>query len=260
MQRLYNKTDELFCRIATQRDFKECCVFSFSETWLKSSHPDSALQPPGFTIFRQDRDHSVTGKKQGGGVCFLVNNKWCTDVRIISSACTLDLEYITIKCRPFYLPREFNSVILSTVYIHPKSDTVSALNGLAEVVTSYENSDPGALSIVCGDFNQANLRSVLPNYKQFVTCSTRGPNTLDHCYCLVRGAYKSVQRANLGNSDHSTILLIPAYRQALKQTRPVKKLVQLWPESVIGKLRGCFDCTDWEVFRHGNDLNEYTDT
>ena len=123
VQRLYNKMDELSCRINNQRDFRDCCVFSFTETWLTSLHPDSAMQPPGFTIFRHDRESETTGKFQGGGVCFLVNDKWCTDVKVVSSACSPDLEYITIKCRPFYLPREFTSVTLTTGYIHPRANT-----------------------------------------------------------------------------------------------------------------------------------------
>ena len=72
VQRLYNKTDELFCRIKCQKDFRDCCVFSFCETWLRPSHPDSAVQPDGFSLFRQDRDSKITGKSQGGGVCVCV--------------------------------------------------------------------------------------------------------------------------------------------------------------------------------------------
>ena len=141
VQRLWNKTDELFTRIRMQRDFRETCVFSFSETWLKPSHPDNAFQPPGFTIFRKDRDNTITNKSQGGGVCLLVNNNWCTNVKKIADGCTPDLEYITIKCRPFYLPREFTSVTITTAYIHPRADTGSALDTLRDVITNYENSD-----------------------------------------------------------------------------------------------------------------------
>ena len=260
VQRLYNKIEEIFSRIRTQKDFKDCCVFSFSETWLGPSHPDSAFQPPGFSIYRQDRDNEITGKSQGGGVCFLENNKWCSDVRIISSGCTPDLEHITIKCRPFYLPREFSSVIISTVYIHPKADTDQALNSLCEIISKYENSDPEALSIITGDFNQANLRSVLPNYHQQITCATRELNTLDHCYSKIRGAYKSIQRGNLGNSDHTTILLLPTYKQVMKQSKPVKATVNVWTEDAKEKLRGCFECTDWEVFNQESNLDQYTVT
>ncbi len=114
--------DELIYRVSNQNDYTNCCVFCFSDTWLKPSHPDFILQPPGFTIFRQDRDPVIT-KGKGGGVCFQFNNKWCTNVRIISSGCNPDVEYLTIKRKPFYLPREFSSVTLTSVYIHLKADT-----------------------------------------------------------------------------------------------------------------------------------------
>ena len=75
---LYNKTDELFTRIRNQPDFRNCQVFSFSETWLTQDHPDNLIKPDGFSVFRSDRDPVITGKKKGGGVCFFVNDKWCT--------------------------------------------------------------------------------------------------------------------------------------------------------------------------------------
>ena len=66
----------------------------------------TTLEPPGFSI-RQDRSPDTTGKRQGGGVCFLINNSWCNDVKIWYSSCEPDLEQIAIRCRPYYLPREF---------------------------------------------------------------------------------------------------------------------------------------------------------
>ena len=177
VQRLYNKMDELQVRIDSQRDYRECCVFIVSETWLTSDHPDSALEPPGFTIFRNDRSSQITGKSQGGEVCFLVNKAGCTDTKVISSYCAPDLETLTIKCRPFFLPRDFGSIILTAVYIHPRANVDVAISSLSGIVTQHEY--PNSLSIVSGDFNKANLRAYLPKYKQQVTCPTRGNKTLE---------------------------------------------------------------------------------
>ena len=44
------------------------------------------------------------------------------------------------------------------------------------------------------------------------------------------------------------IHLVPAYRQKLKTTKPVRKSVPQWTESAIQRLQGCFACTDWDVF------------
>ena len=230
--------------ISKQKDYKKCNVFCFTDSYPTSdptSYPDSLARPPGFTIFRQARDNEVTGKSKGGGVCLLLNNQWCSDVKIISKGCTMDLEYLTMKCRPFYLPREFSSVTMTAVYIHPNADTVVALEDLADVISDYENRDPDTLSIVSGDFNKANLRTVLPNFKQHVTCTTRGSRTLDHCYCKVKSAYKTFERSSLGKSDHCVVVLIPAYKRELKQAKPVKRICTLWPQSAIDELRVCFE-------------------
>ena len=113
VNRLFNKTYELFTRIRSQPDFVNCQVFCFTETWLTPDHPDALVKPDGFSIFRTGRDPDIFGKKKkggGGGVCFLINDKWCTHIKVISKGCTANLEHLSTKCHPFYLPREFSSV------------------------------------------------------------------------------------------------------------------------------------------------------
>ena len=259
--RLYNKMDKLNIRIRTQRDFSDCCGFIFTETWLDNSYPNSAMEPPGFSIYRQDRSPDTTGKRQGGGVCFLINNSWCNDVKILSSSCEPDLEQITIRCRPYYVPREFSCVIMTAVYIHPRANVDTAIKDLSTVISRYESAYSNALTIVGGDFNQANLRKQQLKYYQQVTCPTRGTKTLDHLYCEFKGAFKSIERPHLGNSYHAVVLLVPAYKQLLKRSKSVTKTIRLWSESSVDKLRGCFEVTNWDIFRDSVvDLDEYTDT
>jgi len=59
----------------------------FTETWLDATIPDSAVQPPGVTIYRSDRSHDETGKARGWGVYILLNDRWATDVKIMSKMC-----------------------------------------------------------------------------------------------------------------------------------------------------------------------------
>ncbi len=58
----------------------------------------------------------------------------------LRGSCSPNLEPLTIKCRPFYLPREFTSVIFSAVYIPPQTDTDTALSELHDALTSYQAS------------------------------------------------------------------------------------------------------------------------
>ncbi|XP_014195774.1 uncharacterized protein LOC106633669 [Haplochromis burtoni] len=125
VQSLENKLCELRARISFQREMRDCCVICLTETWLSDKVPDSAIQLPGFSVHRADRSQDLTGKSRGGGVCFMINNSWCdyANVHPVKSFCSPDLEYLMIKCRPFWLPREFTAVIIAAVYIPPKADT-----------------------------------------------------------------------------------------------------------------------------------------
>lgn len=99
------------------------------------------------------------------------------------------------------------------------------------------------------DFNQANLKTVLPHYYQHVDFAARGVNALDLAYTNVKKAYKAVPCPHLGNSDHFSVMLTPAYRTLLIQTQPSVKQIKVWPEGAVSALQDCFDKTGWNMFR-----------
>ena len=72
-------------------------------------------------------------------------------------------------------------------------------------------------------------------------------NTLDVCYGNVPNAFKSVALPPIGSSDHDTVHLLPAYRPRIQTEPIVKKSVKVWTPESVDQLRGCFDCTDWNV-------------
>ncbi len=94
------------------------------------------------------------GKNKGGGVCFFINKKWCDsrNISILSRSCSPHLEHLSIICRPFYLPREFTSIIVTAVYIPPQADTILALSKLHDELSGYNNKHPDAAFIIAGDF------------------------------------------------------------------------------------------------------------
>lgn len=63
----------------------------------------------GLTTFRSNRDCDLSGKSHGGGVCVYINNNWCNNATEVRSYCSPGNEFLTIRCRPFYLPREFTA-------------------------------------------------------------------------------------------------------------------------------------------------------
>uniref|UniRef100_A0A674ELB5 Transposase Tc1-like domain-containing protein n=1 Tax=Salmo trutta TaxID=8032 RepID=A0A674ELB5_SALTR len=121
VQSLDNKVDEIRARVAFQRDIRDCNVLCFTETWLTRDTLSESVQPPGFFTHRSDRNKHLSGKK-GGGVCLMINETWCdhNNIQELKSFCSPDLEFLTIKCRPHYVPREFFSIIITAVYIPPK--------------------------------------------------------------------------------------------------------------------------------------------
>ncbi len=90
-------------------------------------------------------------------------------------------------------------------------DTSLALSKLHDELSGYINKHPDATSIIAGDFNKANLRKVMPNFHQHISCPTRGLNTLDHCYTPLKNAYKAHSLPAFGKSDHAAIFLTPEY-------------------------------------------------
>ncbi|KAL0181742.1 hypothetical protein M9458_024148, partial [Cirrhinus mrigala] len=182
-------------------------------------------------------------------------------VTVLKKMCCSDLEALFIDCKPFYSPREFCSFILVSVYIPPQANVSLALQKLADQIADTEQKHPDSVLIILGDFNKANLSRELPKYSQHVTCPTRDSNILDHCYTVIKDAYRSVPRAALGLSDHCLVHLIPTYRQKLKSAKPVVKTVKRWTNETERVLQACFEWTDWSVFEAAaNDLDEPTET
>ncbi len=79
-----------------------------------------------------------------GGVCSMINKKWCDlkNISILSCSCSLHLKHLSIICRPFYLPREISSLIVTAVYISPQADTSLDLSKLHDVLNGYINKHP----------------------------------------------------------------------------------------------------------------------
>ncbi|KAI4903867.1 hypothetical protein NFI96_004566, partial [Prochilodus magdalenae] len=226
VQSLENKIDELNARIKFQRDIESCCVLALTETWLSAATPNTGITPAGFSIYRQDR--------------------------------TLD----SVKVRPYFPPRDFSSVILTTVYIPPQAEKSLAFKALYETISRLENSHPEVVFIVVGDFNKANPKMVLPKYYQHINFPTRGEQILNHRYTALKDSYKPLPRPAFGKADHTSILLLPAYRQRLKQAKPALRSVYQWSEEAIFTLQDCFESTNWQMFRDaaGADINENTDS
>ena len=72
---LANKMDELRLRITTNKWIMDTNIMIFTETWLNSNVPDSAIDLAERYTLRADRTKE-SGKTRGGGLCIYVNKAW----------------------------------------------------------------------------------------------------------------------------------------------------------------------------------------
>ena len=86
-----------------------------------------------------------------------------------------------------------------------------------------------------------------------------GVGDLAHLYSTHRDSYNPLPRPPFDKSDHNSILLIPHYKQKLKQEAPVTWSIKQWPGEADAKLQDCFANTDWRMFWVSSDgIEEYT--
>ena len=264
VQSIRNKLDELAVWASLKHEVKDTCLLAFTETWLSDLDRDENLLLTGFGApFRLDRSPEITNKRRGGGVCFYVNQRYCNTVVVRERICTPDIELLTISLRPFYLPREFQQLFFTIVYIHPRANASAASQLIAEVTHRLDAICPDAPKFVLGDFNHCVLDKTLRTYEQYVTCATTHRNsTIDLCYGSVSGAYTSLPRPPLGSSYHNSVLLMPLYTPSFRRLPCEEKTVKCWSDDSTSALQACFECTDWQCFFDacGDNMNYLCDT
>ncbi|KAK1788609.1 hypothetical protein P4O66_002686 [Electrophorus voltai] len=234
---LDSKLDNLWARIKVHRDIRDCNLLCFTESWLNTAVLSQAIQPPKFfSVHCMDKTVN-SGKLRGSGVCVMVNNSWCNNSNVVTLACSCspNLELLTIKFFPFYLPCEFTSVIVNTVYILPQANTDSALWEFHEALTQFQVQHRDAALIVVGDFNSANLKRAVPNLYQHLP-SPPGE----------RGHYTTA-------TPHTRT----ATRHELSHR--LRELAR-WTEQMVATLQDALDDVDWDMFqRSTDDVSEYTE-
>ncbi len=140
--------------------------------------PGTAVTPSdNFSVLRMDRT-AEAGKTKGGGVCFMINKKWYDHryISILSCSCS------PLSAAHSICPGSFHRSLLQLFTFHQRQTL--AFSKLHDVLSGYVNKHPDAAFIIVGD--KANLKQVMPNFYQHVSCPTRGENTLDHCYTQLK--------------------------------------------------------------------------
>lgn len=111
---LANKIDELGALIKTLWEYRDCCILCFMET--------AALPFPASRWCElKEILHSAIRKKESG--LLFVNEMWCNPghVTVKEHLCSPNIKLLAVGMQPYYLPQEFTSVIIATVYLLPSA-------------------------------------------------------------------------------------------------------------------------------------------
>lgn len=197
-----------------------------------------------------DRSVEITNKRRRRGVCFYINKRYCKTVIFQETICTPDFELLTISLCPYYLPREFQQLFFTVVYIHPRANASTANQLIGDVTQRLDTICLDAPKFVLGDFNHYKLDRILKTYEQYVSCATtQKHSTIDLCYGSVGNAYKSLPMSSFGASYHNSVLLVSVYRPSFKPLQPMEKTMKCWSVLLgISTLQTCFEGTSWNVF------------
>lgn len=147
----------------------------------------------------------LCGKARGSALYVYINMEWCSISLLVSSYCSSLVELVTVRCRPFYSPREFTSDTVIGLLIPPSPNAKEALCELNGTISELQNTHPDRLFLVAGDFNHANLKSVLLKSHQYVDFATRGENTLDLVYTNITGAFPAEPRPTSATQTSSLL-------------------------------------------------------
>lgn len=150
---------------------KNIDIFMCSESWLNEKHTDSIISIEGYTVFREDRTHTI-----GGGVAAWIKNS----IHVRRLACTHPSYF---ECLSLLLA-DFDIVVL-LLYVSP--DTVSKMSAsvndfIIEYVDQILSDKPNMHVILCGDLNRFNVTEVKNslNLKDLHTKPTYGDAQLDY--------------------------------------------------------------------------------
>ncbi len=238
--------DDLRARISFQRDIRDCNIICLTETWLTPSVPDTAVTPSdNFSVLRMDRT-AEAGKTKGGGGVSSLTRKWCDprNISILSRSCSPHLEHLSIICRPFYLPREFSSIVVTAVIYHQRqiaawlclNYTTNSADISTYILTLHASLLETLTKLTSKRSSLTSSAHILSNQRTEYTRSLLHP---------IQKCLQSPLTAAFGKSDHAAIFLTPDYKQRILREPPVEREVTRWSPHSEATLQASLDDVDW---------------
>ncbi len=182
VQSLENKMDDLRARISFQRDIRDCNILCLTETWLTPTVPDNAVMPSdNFSVFRMDRT-AEAGKTKGGGVCFMINKKWCDprNISILSRSCSAHHCYTQFKnaCKARSLPA-FGKSDHAAIFLTPEyKQRIVQRPPVEREVTRWSSHSEAMLQASLDDVDWDMFRASSADISEFTDVAVSFINTL----------------------------------------------------------------------------------
>ena len=94
-------------------------------------------------------------------MCIYISKDWSANVTLVSKHCSQLVEFLIVKCWPFYLPRDFTIVTVAAVYIAPSvyAKANKALGGLHDAISELLTKHPDSVVVVAGGFHHTSLKA-----------------------------------------------------------------------------------------------------
>ncbi|KAK3506587.1 hypothetical protein QTP70_010160, partial [Hemibagrus guttatus] len=109
LRSLPNKMDELLLLSRTNKDFSNSAALCFTESWLNDTIPDSALNLPGFQLFRADQVAESAGNRMAVGHASTSTKAGATDLDELTETVTSYISFCEDMCIPTRTYLTFNN-------------------------------------------------------------------------------------------------------------------------------------------------------
>ena len=173
-----------------------------TETWLNENIDDDAVQIPGYSLIRRDRNY-----RSGGGVCAYIKSQ--IPFKILTCLQDVRFETLRLYLRPHKLFRGFSCLVVCIVYHPPSSDNNVLIEHLTTKLDVALSMHPNAGIILAGDFNRCPVSTILRHFtlKQIVKQPTRGNAILDLILTNMSNFCNTpLVLPPIGLSDHNSVL------------------------------------------------------
>ncbi len=189
------------------------------------------------------------------------NGLWTPrNISILSRSCSPHLEHLSINLPPILSAREFSSTVVTAVYIHHRqiaawlcSKLHDELSGYIKYILTLHVSSRGTLT-------RLTSKKVIPNFRQYISCPTRGSEYTRSLLHPIKNAYKAHSLPAFGKSDHAAIFLTPDYKQRILQEPPGGEGSDALVLPLEATLQASLDDVDRDMFRaSSSDVSEFTE-